>query len=178
MFSSLSHLIYLTFLESHKFITCFYSSHIPPLAPNSTALYVVVIVVPWLTSLELQQNIPSWFYSRCTIAPENMRGEKLHVGHRRKQFDEASSCKFWYWKSRDIQNISKRNLITWGPLSIQPFNVYILGTDCIVLFPAKFVFDMCSGSIMVTTLDCGPGGLWFKSQVGTNNGPISYTICL
>ena len=27
---------------------------------------------------------------------------------------------------------------------------------------------VCSGSIVVTTLDCGPRGSWFKSRVGTN----------
>ena len=27
---------------------------------------------------------------------------------------------------------------------------------------------VCSGSIVVTTLDCGPGGPWFKSRVGAN----------
>ena len=27
---------------------------------------------------------------------------------------------------------------------------------------------VCSGSIVVTTLDCGPGGSWFESRVGVN----------
>ena len=27
---------------------------------------------------------------------------------------------------------------------------------------------LCSGSIVVTTLDCGPGGSWFESWVGAN----------
>ena len=28
--------------------------------------------------------------------------------------------------------------------------------------------DLCSGSIVVTTLDCGPGGSWFEFRVGAN----------
>ena len=28
--------------------------------------------------------------------------------------------------------------------------------------------QVCSGSIVVTTLDCGPGGSWLESRVGTN----------
>ena len=27
---------------------------------------------------------------------------------------------------------------------------------------------MCDGTSVVTTLDCGPGGIWFKSRVGAN----------
>ena len=33
---------------------------------------------------------------------------------------------------------------------------------------SQFIVYMCSGSIVVTTLDCGPGGSWFESRVGNN----------
>ena len=31
-----------------------------------------------------------------------------------------------------------------------------------------FCYSVCSGSIVVTTLDSGPGGSWFESRVGAN----------
>ena len=34
--------------------------------------------------------------------------------------------------------------------------------------PAVSSCPQCSGSIVVTTLDSGPGGSWFESSVGAN----------
>ena len=31
-----------------------------------------------------------------------------------------------------------------------------------------YISQVCSGSVVVTTLDCGPRGSWFKSRVGAN----------
>ena len=39
---------------------------------------------------------------------------------------------------------------------------------CIMPTPLCSVSIVCSGSIVVTTLDSGPGGSWFESRVGAN----------
>ena len=48
---------------------------------------------------------------------------------------------------------------------------FVLSEKSRCLFPHTWgqgSHAVCSGSIVVTTLDCGPGGSWFESRVGAN----------
>ena len=73
-------------------------------------------------------------------------------------------------KSLEIHKLDSKKPHTPSDLS-QWFNILQLletARKAMALYFWSVTETVCSGSIVVTTLDCGPRGSWFESRVGAN----------